>query len=370
MPGVGLAVATTSASFLSAAAFSSALAIPLSGIPVSILSGLALKNTNVLPPSLMSSSAAPGLKLSTTTLLRAGIVCVGMKLSFLDLLTSGLVGIPVVVSAMSAGFLYIPWASQKAGLSKELGSLLATGTTVCGVTAITAASPIVKASKADTAVAVANVVAFGTLGMLSFPYLAHHLFLTSPGCGTFLGVAIHDTSQVLGAGASYAQIYDNDAVLKIAAVTKLTRNLFLAGVVPGLAIQYAPSEKSGGEKDGTKAPPMNLAASFVKYTPGFVLGFVGASLFRSAGDATLLHSGSAFGCLDGDAWKTVVSGVGTTASTALLGTAMAAVGLSTSKESLKGVGAKPFLVGGSGALVVGGTGCAAIKTLEYAGIFV
>jgi uncharacterized membrane protein YadS len=115
---------------------------------------------------------------------------------------------------------------------------------------------------------------------------------------------------------------------------------------------------------------MNLAASFVKYTPGFVLGFVGASLFRSAGDATLLHSGSAFGCLDGDAWKTVVSGVGTTASTALLGTAMAAVGLSTSKESLKGVGAKPFLVGGSGALVVGGTGCAAIKTLEYAGIFV
>ena len=49
---------------------------------------------------------------------------------------------------------------------------------------------------------------------------------------------------------------------------------------------------------------------------------------------------------------------------------MAAVGLSTSKESLRGVGAKPFLVGGSGALVVGGTGCAAIKTLEYAGIFV
>ena len=40
----------------------------------------------------------------------------------------------------------------------------------------------------------------------------------------------------------------------------------------------------------------------------------------------------------------------------LLGTAMAGVGLSTSASSLRGVGWKPFAVGGAGALVVGGTG--------------
>ena len=48
--------------------------------------------------------------------------------------------------------------------------------------------------------------------------------------------------------------------------------------------------------------------------------------------------------------------IGNDVSKYLLGTAMAGVGLSTSADSLKGVGWKPFAVGGSGALVVGGTG--------------
>jgi uncharacterized membrane protein YadS len=48
--------------------------------------------------------------------------------------------------------------------------------------------------------------------------------------------------------------------------------------------------------------------------------------------------------------------IGNDVSKYALGTAMAGVGLSTSASSLKGVGWKPFAVGASGALVVGGTG--------------
>lgn len=51
-----------------------------------------------------------------------------------------------------------------------------------------------------------------------------------------------------------------------------------------------------------------------------------------------------------------MSFIGNDLSNYALGTAMAGVGLSTHASSLKGVGWKPFAVGGAGALVVGGTG--------------
>ena len=52
---------------------------PLSGVPVAIVLGLLLRNTLPLPASL-----TPGLKFATTTILRAGIVLVGIRLSVFD----------------------------------------------------------------------------------------------------------------------------------------------------------------------------------------------------------------------------------------------------------------------------------------------
>lgn len=38
----------------------------------------------------------------------------------------------------------------------------------------------------------------------------------------------------MGAAMTYAQMYNDEVALKVAAVTKLTRNMFLAAVIPGL----------------------------------------------------------------------------------------------------------------------------------------
>jgi hypothetical protein len=59
---------------------------------------------------------------------------------------------------------------------------------------------------------------------------------------------------------------------------------------------------------------------------------------------------------DVEIYTQAVNLIGNDLSKYALGTAMAGVGLSTSASSLKGVGWKPFAVGGAGALVVGGTG--------------
>ena len=232
-----LSAATAAAGFTAADMLSSALTIPISGIPVSILFGLALNNFS--PIDLPSKILKPGITYSTKTILQTGIVAVAAKLSFVELMTSGAAGLPVVVASVGAGLTLIPMYGRLAGLPKEMSLLLTAGTSICGVTAITALAPAINASNRDIAVAVANTVAFGTFGMLCYPYLFNTLCVSSEQVGMCLGVGIHDTSQVLGSAMAYKETFDDETALKVAAITKLTRNVFLAVAIPGLTYMNA-----------------------------------------------------------------------------------------------------------------------------------
>ena len=351
VPGVALSAATCAAGFQVASILSSTLSVPVSGIPVSILLGMGIKNTIGYP----ESTFKPGITFATTTILQGGIVAVAAKLSFFELLTVGTQGIPVVVSSVGAGMLFIPMAGRFARLPEKMTLLLTAGTSICGVTAITALAPAIDASNRDTAVAVANTVAFGTLGMLVYPYLFHSLCDgNSEQVGMCLGVAIHDTSQVLGAAMSYKETFDDEVALSVAAVTKLTRNLGLAFCIPALtyvhhkAVADTNRENDGDGKSSKSGDTMSGLVTFQKYVPPFLVAFIAMSTFRSCGDFLLGQDAPGL-------YHQAVSFIGNDVSKYALGTAMAGVGLSTA-ASLKGVGWKPFAVGGAGALVVGGTG--------------
>lgn len=389
LPGVALSAGTAGAGFALASALSGSLGVPVSGIPASILLGAAVRNSGLGYPDVCK----PGIAFGAKTILQVGIVGVAAKLSFVELLGTGAGGLPVVAGAVSSGLVFVPAASRVAGLPLEMSYLITAGTSICGVTAITALAPAIKASNRDVAVAVANTVAFGTLGMLAYPYLFHYLCSGAGGAeqvGMCLGVAIHDTSQVLGSAASYCDAYGGDEALKAAAVTKLSRNLGLAFAIPGLTYLHAVEQArkneaaSAEKKDGgggkQEQEPSNGAPSsfgdaisglntFRQYVPNFLVAFVGMSLLRSGGDLAFAAASSASAGSDATAASSAVFSsamdfVGTDVSKCALGTAMAAVGLSTSADSLRGVGWRPFAVGASGALVVGGTGFA-ISTLVF-----
>jgi uncharacterized integral membrane protein (TIGR00698 family) len=317
---------------------------PLSGVPVAIVLSLLLRNTLPLPALL-----SPGLKFATTTILRAGIVLVGIRLSLFDVLKLGIAGLPVVLAAIGTGLVFVTWFNRKLGLPPRLGTLIAAGTSICGVTAIVSTAPAIEADEREVAYAVANVVAFGLFGMLVYPYVAHALLGSSETVGLFLGTAIHDTSQVVGAALTYKQVYDDDIVLRVATVTKLTRNIFLAAVIPIVTWMHIRSQRMIGS-GGIGA----ISASLV---PGFVIGFLAMAVVRSMGDWTLTANGAAFGVLSAAQWTSITRSLGDFwASQILLGTAMAAVGLNTNFAVFKGVGFKPFAVGMAGALVVGAVG--------------
>ena len=318
---------------------------PVSGVPVAIVLGLLLRNTLPLPAAL-----TPGLKFATTTILRAGIVLVGIRLSLFDVVKLGIAGLPVVLAAIGTGLVFVTWFNKKLGLPPRLGTLIAAGTSICGVTAIVSVAPAIEADEREVAYAVANVVAFGLFGMLVYPYLAHAVLGSSETIGLFLGTAVHDTSQVVGAALTYKQVYGDDVVLRVATVTKLTRNIFLAAVIPLLTWLHvrATQAEIGGVTKRT---------SWQALVPGFVIGFVAMAVIRTIGDATLASNGAAFGIWNADGWRSLTTQLGDYwASRVLLGTAMAAVGLNTSFRVFKGVGLKPFAVGFAGAVVVGAVG--------------
>jgi uncharacterized integral membrane protein (TIGR00698 family) len=317
---------------------------PVSGVPVAILLGLLLRNTLPLPAAL-----TPGLKFSVTTLLRLGIVLVGIRLSAFDVARLGIAGLPVVLAAIATGLVFVTWFNRRLGLPPRLGTLIAAGTSICGVTAIVSTAPAIEADEREVAYAVANVVAFGLFGMLAYPYLAHAVLARSETVGLFLGTAVHDTSQVVGAALTYRQMYADEVVLQVATVTKLTRNLFLAAVIPLLTWMHLRS------MHGTGAG--RRKASWSTLVPLFVVGFVAMAIVRTIGDATLQSTGAAYGVWDQASWVRLTNSIGDFwAGRLLLGTAMAAVGLNTSFKVFKGVGAKPFVVGLAGALAVGTVG--------------
>jgi uncharacterized membrane protein YadS len=309
----------------------------------------------------------PGVTYATKMVLQTGIVCVAAKLSFGELLMTSSSSIPVVLSAVGAGLVFIPAAGRWAGLPHQMTLLLTAGTSICGVTAITALAPAIQAPHRDVAVAVANTVIFGTVGMLVYPYLFHWLCDgNSTQVGMCLGVAIHDTSQVLGSALSYKETYGNDEVaFQVAAVTKLLRNLGLAIAIPALSYSYAKTASSSQQSDvdaeqkkdtdetkESKEPETmaGLMTFTKKYVPPFLFAFLGMSTLRSTGDFALAETAAQMYFTPAMDW------IGNDLSKYFLGTAMAGIGLSTSASSLRGVGWKPFAVGGAGALVVGGTG--------------
>ncbi len=321
--------------------------MPVSPVLLGILLGMALSNTVRLPAALR-----PGLRFAATTLLRAGIVLLGIRLSVGEVARLGAAGLPVVLACVAAGVALSVVIARRAALPPRLGTLIGVGTSICGVSAIAATGPAIGAKDEEVAYAIAVVTVFGLLAMLAYPFVVAGLVGSDPAAvGLFLGVAVHDTSQVNGSALIYAQMHDAPAAVDAAVVTKLVRNLFMIAVIPLLAAGHA--------EDAAHGSP--AASRLLRLFPRFVLGFVAMAAFRSAGDAVLAAGGP--WPWDGPRWSALLGTLASTSGTCML-VALTAVGLGTDLRAMRRLSLVPFVVGLASALAVGATGLLAIRALR------
>ncbi len=299
---------------------------PVSGIFVAIIIGIIIRNTINL-----SDIFKKGISFSVKYALRAGIILLGLRLSLLEAVKLGAMGIPLILACISSGLFITLYLTKKMNQSSRLGTLIAGGTGICGVTAIMAISPVIEAEENEISYAVANITIFGLTGMVLYPFLANYLFVDDPiKAGLFLGTAIHDTAQVTGAALIYDQMYDTAKVVDVATVTKLTRNLFIIVIIPFLSYLFFNNKNKEVNANGESE--VKVLPKWYTFIPLFVIGFLILSLVRTVGDITLTNSGNAFGLFTLNTWENIYNYSSSFGTTYLLGMAMAGVGLSTELE--------------------------------------
>ena len=322
---------------------------PVSPIMLAILLGLIIRNTVGVPVAYEQ-----GLRFCLKAVLRIGIVLLGLKLSLGALGQIGLVGIPIIVVCIATALLAVTFINRALGLPKRLGTLIAVGTSICGVSAIVATAPVIDAEENETSYAVACITIFGMLTLFIYPFAARAMFRDDAAmAGLFLGTAIHDTSQVAGAGLMYKQQFATDGALKTAMAVKLMRNVAMAALIPLMAILY---HRSVGASGGG---PARMKQKWHHLVPAFVIGFLLMTCLRSVGDA---GGARPFGAIDRSTWDAVTRNADAAAVWCLM-LAMASVGLATGLAKLKDLGWKPFSVGFAAALLVGGVSAVLVKTL-------
>ena len=317
---------------------------PISAIMMAIILGIIIRNTISLPAALQ-----PGIRFGLVRVLRLGIVLLGIRLSLSEAGAIGLQALPVIIGAVAAALLIVTFLAKRMGLSGKLGTLIAVGTSICGATAIVATAPTIAAKDDEVSYAVACITLFGVVAMLLYPFAGHWFFDADAfKSGLFLGTAVHETSQVAGAGLVYQEYYGDPQALDVATVTKLVRNLGMLIIIPLMSILY-----HRNHSDGTEAPKCYTMV------PLFVIGFACMSLIRTVGDLGEQPFG---GLLNPEQWKAIV-GYTKEAAELFLAIAMASVGLGTSIKGLRDIGLKPLGAGLIAAVLVGGVSVTLISLL-------
>ena len=314
---------------------------PVSMFLLAILIGMIVRNVIRWPEGFR-----PGIKFCVAKLLRLGIMFLGIRLSILAVAKIGLAAVGIVVVCIACGIAISMLFAKLFGVSDRLGTLIAAGTGICGVSAIIATSPTIGAKEEETAYAISTITIFGLIATIAYPYLVELVLGLDLGqAGLFLGTAVHDTAQVTGAAYIYDQLWTKE-VSKIAITTKLVRNTFLMIVVPLCAVLYA--KRQNADESGEAH-----SVSVMKLFPMFVLGFLAFAAFRSLGDVFVSKDGGFLFWPSAESWSSLTGAIKEMAKY-VLAVAIAGAGLSTEFVKLKRLSFKPFFIGLLAAVTVGG----------------
>ena len=303
----------------------------LSPLVAGVALGALIVNVTTLPPHWLE-----GIEFGSRRLLRIGIVLLGLRLSLGDLAGLGSRGLIVVAAVVAATFFGTRWLARRLGVPDNLGLLVATGYSICGVSAIAAMDGVVGADEEETAYAITLVTLCGTLSIFLLPLLAGPLGLEGEAFGAWVGSSVHDVGQVIATAS-----HGSAEALAVATVVKLTRVVLLAPLVAGVAIsrRRSPALHESSVVEPPRGHPPIL--------PLFVCGFLAAIVLRSTG---WLSDGSL------EAVETVEKLV--------LTVALVGLGMGVRLDRMRRLGGRPLILGMLAWVLVAGVGFAATSVVH------
>ena len=257
-------------------------------------------------------------------LLPAAVVGLGAAMDLGVVLRTGLHGFAdtcvSIVATLALGLLLARFLRVQG----NTGTLISVGTAICGGSAIAAAGPVLRADEDEMTVSLGTVFILNGVALLAFPPIGAMAGLGQDAFGTWAALAIHDTSSVVGACLAYGA-----RALEVGTTIKLARALWIVPTV--LALGWWVNRRGKG---GAASAPR----------PWFILGFLAAAALVTWVPA-LRPAGKV---------------VAATARQAMVVT-LYLIGAGLSREALRRVGIRPFLLGAVLWVLVGTAALAAVR---------
>ncbi|WP_304197204.1 YeiH family protein [Flavobacterium alvei] len=188
---------------------------PLISPPIALLMGLIIAQFIGHPYLNLNHKA-------THILLQVSVVGLGFGMNVNSALKAGKEGIVLTIASIIGTILIGIFLGKILKIEEKISYLIATGTAICGGSAIAAISPVIKANEKQISVALGTIFILNSIALVAFPYIGHYLNLSETQFGMWCAIAIHDTSSVVGAAGKYGS-----QALEVATTVKLARALWI-----------------------------------------------------------------------------------------------------------------------------------------------
>ncbi|MBD5310051.1 MAG: putative sulfate exporter family transporter [Bacteroides sp.] len=257
-------------------------------------------------------------------LLQASVIGLGFGMNLQESLKSGADGMVFTVVSVIGVMIIGVLLGRYMRINEKTSYLISSGTAICGGSAIAAVGPVLKAGQDEMAVSLGVIFILNAIALFIFPPMGLFFDLNQQQFGTWAAIAIHDTSSVVGAGASFDQMYCqlnglplNSEACDLATLIKCTRALWIIPLA--FFTMWFFRNKQGGEGKAKVS------------IPWFILLFVVAMIINTyTPESAMSVMGPVYSFLVAVAKKALVA-------------VLFAIGASLSLKVIKQVGVKPLI---------------------------
>lgn len=237
----------------------------LEAVIFSLVVGLIIGNLVKLPEWFRQT-------LTTEMFVKIGLVLLGTSVLFSDVLKTGSKGLIQAVVVVVSVWYFAYWISKKMKVDDELGIMLASAVSICGVSAAIATAGAIKGDPKKLSYVVSMVLLTAIPMMIFMPMIANAYGFPEAVTGAWLGGTIDTTGAVAASGTLVG-----DEALKVSTIVKFSQNVLLGIAAFAISVYWTVTKKdavAGVEKKPT------LSVIWQRF-PKFVIGFVAASLLFS-----------------------------------------------------------------------------------------
>jgi uncharacterized integral membrane protein (TIGR00698 family) len=200
-----------------------------------------------------------GIEFSSKSLLRVGVGLLGARITIADIADLSVGPVLTVAVAVVSTIAFGMMLARCLGLRPLFGLLSGSSVAICGGSAALAVGsslPEHKDNERDTILTVVVVTALSTVAMIVYPIFVKTIGFDDERAGIFLGGAIHEVAQVIGAGYMISPRAGD-----VATYVKLLRIAMLLPVVLVIPLLFQP----GSSEVSTRK------TAFPPFLVGFVL---------------------------------------------------------------------------------------------------